>query len=277
MSRLLRSLSSEYRKVTATKMWWILALVLAAYSALMAAVFAWIFGIAMEEVTGGSPVDPAHAAAMVYATPATFGYVIPLLLGTILATGELRHRTLGLAFIAEPKRGIVLTAKTLVLLLFGAIVALLGTAAALAAGAALLSQGGGPGLDDTSVWAVIARVIVALAVWAVIGFGLGLLVRNQAISIVIALVFTQFLEPMLRTAAMFWEPGASIGRFLPGAATDAFVGASVMSDMASLDASVPSGQVEPLGIWGGLAVLVAYAVVAVVLGWVLRWRRDVEH
>jgi hypothetical protein len=87
-------------------------------------------------------------------------------------------------------------------------------------------------------------------------------------------VFTQFVEPVLRTGAQFWEWSAQVAKFLPGSATDAFVGASVMTSMSSLDPSLPEGS-GALGIWGGLLVMLAYAVIAVAAGWALRWRRDV--
>jgi hypothetical protein len=47
-----------------------------------------------------------------------------------------------------------------------------------------------------------------------------------------------------------------------------------MSSLSSLDPSAPLGS-SALGIWAGLAVLVAYAAVSIAAGWALRWRRDV--
>lgn len=281
MSRLTRSLSAESRKVTATKMWWIMAIVLALYSAMMAGLFAAMFGVLIGE-TGeagdmaaqGMPAG-GQFSGMVYSSVATFGYVIPLLFGAIMATGELRHRTLGLAFVAEPKRGIVLAAKVTVLLVVGAVIGAVGLVGAVGVGGPILSfVGADTGLGSVETWALISRVVLAIAIWAVIGFGLGLLVRNQAVTIVIALVFTQFLEPTLRMAAMFWEWSANIAKFLPGAASDSFVGASVLNDLMVLESDAP-GSMGVLNIWQGLLVLLAYAVLTVVVGWQLRWRKDV--
>jgi hypothetical protein len=260
MNRLTRSLSSEWRKVRSTKLWWILAIVLGAYSAMMAAMFAFIFG-AMSDEMGGIALPAQDTANMVYASVSTFGYVIPLLLGALMATGELRHRTLALTFTLEPQRGIVLL-----------IAGLLG---AIGAGAPVLAAtDGDPMLDSGETWLLALRVLAALGLWSIIGFGIGVLVRNQAFAIVLALVFTQFVEPVLRTGAQFWEWSAQVAKFLPGSATDAFVGASVMTSMSSLDPSLPEGS-GALGIWGGLLVMLAYAVIAVAAGWALRWRRDV--
>lgn len=280
MSRLTRSLSSEWRKVRSTKLWWVLAIVLAAYSAMMAATFAFLFSAmadSMGEASGGAAVAlPAQDAAdMVYSSVTTFGYVIPLLFGALMATGEIRHRTLGLTFTLEPRRGVVLLSKALVLLGCGVVLGVAGLIGAAAAGAPILSATGGEAmLDSGDTWALFGRAVVAMSMWAIIGFGVGLLVGNQAFAIVLALVFTQFLEPVLRTGAQFWEWSAQIAKFLPGSATDAFVGASVMNSISTLDPSLPDAA-GPLGIWAGLAVLAAYAVAAVLAGWALRWRRDV--
>lgn len=274
MSRFTRSLSAEFRKVRATKMWWILIIVIFGYSAMMGGVFGVTFA-EMSSLTGeaGAPaMDPEQMGRLVLATPSTFAYVVPLLFGAIMATGELRHRILGLAFIAEPKRGIVLASKVTVLLVIGAILGLAGVAGALAAGLPFLPEGA----ITTDVVLLMVRVVVALALWAVVGFGLGLLIRNQAVTIVLVLVFTQFLEPILRMVGMFWEWTAEVAKFLPGSASDAFVGASVLSDMSALDPSMDAGNQTTFGVWPGFAVLVAYALASVLAGWWLRWRKDVQ-
>ena len=275
MTRFARSLSSELRKVLATKLWWILAIVLAAYSAMIAAMFAFMFG-ALTELAGTAPLPEQQVAGMVYSSVSSFGYVIPLLLGALMATGELRHRTLGLTFTLEPKRGIVLLGKAVVLLGFGIAIGIAGLVGAVGAGAPILAvTGGDPMLGTAETWLLMLRVLAAIGIWAIIGFGIGVLLRNQAFAIILALVFTQFIEPMLRTGAQFWQWSAQIAKFLPGSATDAFVGASVMNSLGALDPSMPGGA-APLSIGGGFLVLAAYAVVAVALGWALRWRRDVE-
>lgn len=283
MSRLMRSISAEWRKTRSTKLWWILMLVIAAYSAMMAATFAFMFssmGDAMRAASGeaaSAPVLPAQQIAeMVYSSVTGFAYAIPLLFGALIATGELRHRTLGLAFILEPKRGIVLLAKAIVLIVFGLGLGVAGLIGAVGAGAPILSATGGDNaLGNPDTWALMFRVAVATGCWALIGFGVGVLVRNQAFAIVLVLVFTQFVEPVLRLGAQVWEWSAQVAKFLPGAASDSFVGASLMNNMSSLDPSAPAGG-SSLGMLAGLAVLLAYAVVSMLAGWAMRWRGDID-
>jgi ABC-2 type transport system permease protein len=99
--------------------------------------------------------------------------------------------------------------------------------------------------------------------------GLGALVPNQVAAIVIVIAFTQFVEPILRLAASLSEVTASIGRFLPGAASDALVGASFYS-IAS------AGGTQSLDWWQGGLVLLAIGVLATLIGGATTWRRDVQ-
>jgi hypothetical protein len=104
-------------------------------------------------------------------------------------------------------------------------------------------------------------------VWGVIGVGLGVVVPSQVASMVIVLAFTQFVEPLLRFAAAFTQVTADIGKFLPGAASDALVGASFFT-LAS-----PGGAV--LESWQGGLVLLAYGLIATAGGYFTSWKRDV--
>ncbi|HLR57664.1 MAG TPA: ABC transporter permease subunit [Beutenbergiaceae bacterium] len=275
MARFGRSLSSEWRKVTATKTWWILALVFLGYAAMMAAPFAFLYGEIAGQGTGAAALTDT-AALTVYSTTATFGYVIPLVFGALAATNELRHGTLGVTFAIEPRRGIVLAGKAAALAIVGAILALAGLFGAVGAGVPVLAYNDVPTLlAEGGTWGLFLRVAVAIAMWAIIGFGVGLIVKNQAFAIVLAIGFTQFIEPVLRIGAQAWEWSATLGKFLPGAAMDSFVGASALNDMAATDPSMPEMNAS-LGMGAGFGVLAAYAVVSCAIGWVLRLRADVD-
>src|SRR5690606_19670613 len=109
--------------------------------------------------------------------------------------------------------------------------------------------------------------VLAMALWAVVGVGVGTLVPSQVASIVIVLAFTQFVEPILRIGASIWEWTAHIGTFLPGAASDALVGASIYTMMSPTGGST----VAPLGWWQGGLVLLGYSVITTVAGYFTSW------
>lgn len=264
---------SETTKQFTTAMWWILALVLAVYIAFTAAVLGFVFAAAATGSLPGEEVPrlpEEDLAATLYSAATTVGYVFPLLIGTLMVTGEFRHKTLTPTFLATPRRGLVLWAKMLVGAMLGVIYGVVGVAASVGGSAGFLA---GYGLEteltSPAMWAQFGRMLLAYVLWVLIGIGIGALVRNQVGAIVGVLVFTQFLEPVARQAALFVDGLADIIRFLPGAASDALVGASVYSIGAA-------GSSTPLEWWAGGAVLLGYAAVLVLLGHLFSWRRDVS-
>ncbi|MCK8608117.1 ABC transporter permease [Agromyces sp. C10] len=272
-----RSIAAEFRKVLTTRMWWLLALVLVAYVAVMSGGFGAFLGWTVQNPeaaaqAGGSTAMPPgmELAPLLYSFASSVGYVFPVLLGALAVTGEFRHRTLTATFLAEPHRATVLGGKFTSQLVMGAVLGVIGFATSVGAGAAALAAFDlETGLDSSDTWALVGRGILAMALWGAIGVGLGALVPNQVAAIVIVIAFTQFVEPILRLAASLNDVTAEIGRYLPGAASDALVGASFYS-VAGM------GAVETLEWWQGGLVLLGIAVVATVLGGLTTWRRDVS-
>lgn len=264
---------SETTKQFSTAMWWILAIVLAVYVGFTAAVLGFVFAAAATgSLPGNAPPLPEDGlAGTLYSTATAVGYVFPLLIGTLMVTAEFRHKTLTPTFLATPRRGLVLWAKLLVGVLLGVLYGVVGIAASVGASAGFLA---GYDLDteltSPDIWAQFGRMLLAYVLWVLIGIGVGALVRNQVGAIVGVLVFTQFLEPVGRAAASFVDGLGEFTQYLPGAASDALVGVSVFT------ISVPADASTTLEWWAGGAVLLGYAVVLVLLGHVLSWRRDVS-
>ena len=274
-----RSVAAETVKVLSTKGWWLLGLILVAYVGITAAGLAFFLSDLGAELggAGATGLDDVVSANLVYSSVTAVGLVIPLLFGALLATSEYRHQTLPPTVLAQPRRGIVLAAKAVVAVIFGAFYGVVGLVGSVGLGAPVrLALGESAALDEPEVLGVLLRTIVAMALWAVLGLGLGALLTSQIAAIVIVLAFTQFVEPILRLVASVWEWSASIGRFLPGAATDALVGAGILSTLGALDPSVPSAEVDALLWWQGGLVLAALAVVLLAAASLTTMRRDVE-
>lgn len=278
MNLILRPVAAEFAKIFSTRMWWILALVLFGYIALLAGGLSVLFGgvqsgaISPDSVQTGSGGSGLAALGslppLIYSFAASVGYVFPVLLGALATTGEFRHQTLTPTFLATPRRGRVLSAKIIALFVFGAALGLVALAASVGIGSLVLGGFGvDPLLADSATWAQVARTVLAMALWAVIGVGLGALVPSQVASIVIVLAFTQFVEPLLRFASMFTAVTADIGKFLPGAASDGLVGSSFFTLASAGGTVLPS--------WQGGLVLLAYGLLATVAGYLISWKRDV--
>lgn len=274
---MIRAIRSEFVKLLSVRLWWVLGLILFGYVAFTAAALGFGFAVGFDDATtapGTPPTAPLPTATLpplVYSVATAVGYVIPLILGTLSSTGEVRYQTLTPTFLAQPRRGLVLSAKLLVNAVAGALFGVIALVGSVGAGAAVLGAFGvEPLLGEPDTWLLFARIVLAMALWAVLGVGLGSLIPNQIAAIIVVLAFTQFVEPILRVVAGFVEWLAPVGRFLPGAAGDALVGASIFTSLPGMGSGT-----DPLNWWQGGLVLLAYALVVTVIGWRTTWRRDI--
>lgn len=268
------AIQAELRKIATTRLWWILGASLALSVMFMVAVI--VFSMAFAEELGAtgsdqpdlSAMDPEYLATMIYSLPVSFGYVFPAVLGALSLTSEYRHRTIDITLLMDPRRSRLIGAKLLAIVPFGlayGLVAMLSGVLVGAAGLALTDQP--TYLADASTWGSIAMGVVALAVWSVVGVGLGAAIPNQVMVIVLLVGWTQLAEPILRLAFGLIEPLSAASAYLPGAAGDAMVGASFYTAMESGDLLSP---------WAGFAVLLTYGLLAGAIGWVRMARRDVR-
>ena len=251
---------AETTKQFTTSMWWILAIVLVAYVGFTAAILGLVLGgAASGSLPGDAPPLPEEGlSAALYSVATAVGYVFPLLIGTLVVTAEFRHQTLTPTFLATPKRGRVLIAKLAVGALLGILFAVIGIVASVGPSAAFLASFGlDTDLTSVETWAMFGRMLLAFILWALIGVGIGALVRNQVGAIVGGLVYLFVVEPVIRqipaTAGAYkWMPGGALE-----ALTATFQGP------------------ELLGVWQGGLLLLGYGLVAAFLGTVLAVRRDV--
>ncbi|RUR01929.1 ABC transporter permease [Labedella endophytica] len=272
MNTFLPAVRSEVAKITSTRMWWILALVLFVYVLAMAGGLAALLGAgsdgSLPGVTTTGSVPTAGIAPLIYSFASSIGYVFPVLLGALAVTGEVRHQTLTPTFLATPRRGVVLLAKLLVLLAFGALFGVIGLVASVGGGGGVLAAFGiETELGSSDTWAMFARLILAMALWAAVGIGLGSIVTNQVAVIVIVIAFTQFVEPVLRSVGALADWIGDIVQFLPGAASDTLVGTSIFG--------LVSTGADGLEWWAGALILGGIAAVLTALGALTTWRRDV--
>jgi ABC-2 type transport system permease protein len=234
-----------------------------------------LFGVLADKIvaSGGNvpSLDPHKLHLLIYSVATSIGYVFPVLFGALATTAEFRNQTLTPTFLANPRRVQVLGAKFFAIAIVGAIFGIAALLASVGVGGATLAlTGGDAALGAPDTWTLIVRSILAMALWAVIGVGLGTLVSNQVAAIVIVLVFTQFVEPLLRFGSTVWDWTAQIGKFLPGAASDALVGTSIFTSIGT-----GTAKTVTLDWWQGGLVLLAIAVASLVGGYFTTWRKDV--
>jgi len=239
--------------------------------------------LAMTALNTALPLSDLHATLAVAQTVhhALSGgrdfTVLFVALGAVGAATEFRHGTAIPTFLATPRRGRVLFAKVVVGILLGALYAVFAVISTVGPAAGVLT---GFGIDtklgETNTWALLGRIVLAFIVWALIGIGVGTLVRNQVAAIVIVLAFTQFIEPIARVAASFVKGLSDVTRFFPGAASDTLVGQSIYNSALASPGGTQAASGHPLEWWVGGLVLLGYAVVFLIVGYLASWRRDVS-
>ena len=272
------ALLSEFRKSTTTRTWWLNGLIMSVYMLVMAVIMAAVFSLsarAAEDLGAGSlpggggsmALDPWAAAASVYTLAVALGYIFPAVLGAMVVTTEFRHRTITPTLLAEPRRTVVLGSKFVAVLPFALVVAFAGVVGTVVGGATTLALLGEPTfLTDGAMLRTIALSVLALVLWSLVGVGFGSVLTNQVAAIVVLLVFTQFVEPLLRLLLAQFDATATISKFLPGAAGEAIAGSSLYSS---------SGLADLLEPWQGALVLLGYAVVLIIVGRLTTFRRDI--
>ena len=244
---------AEWTKLFTTRVW--IGLLLG--SCVMVAGFAILFTSFAGNAESGLPaVGTEQYEELILATAANVT-VLFLILGIIGMTQEYRHRTATPTFLTTPKRGRVVVAK----LLGYALVAVPFAIAVLAVNYLVVlvfagAKGDAPALTGDNL-RILASSGLALVIYAVIGVGLGALLRNQVGAIVGGLVYLFVIEPIIRSI----PATAPAYKWLPGGALEALTATFQGPDL-----------LEP---WQGGVLLLGYGLVAALLGTLLAVRRDV--
>jgi ABC-2 type transport system permease protein len=255
MTRLVRA---EWTKLFTTRVWIGLLLGSCLLVAGFAALFTGFAGSTDENGQQGIPPIGDSAYEQAVFAVSTNATVLLLILGIIGMTNEYRHRTATPTFLATPRRGRVIVAKLAAYALAAIPMALLIVAVdvlvvEIYAGA----RGHAPSLSGDNL-RVLGGAWAALVIYAVIGVGVGALLRNQVGAIVGALVYLFVIEGIVFRAIPAIAPAF---KWLPGGALEALT--------ATLD------DTDRLAPWQGGLLLLGYGLLAAVLGTFLAVRRDV--
>jgi ABC-2 type transport system permease protein len=182
-----------------------------------------------------------------------------LILGIIAVTGEFRHQTVTPTFLASPRRGRVVLAKLVVYAITGIGYGIATIAVAVAMALPWLSAKNiDISLSSNGIPGTMAGVVAGVAVYALLGVGLGALIRNQIAAVVGSLVYLFVVEGLVSSIPTVRD----YYKYFPGGANSALTGA------------VQPGVTLLVPYQGGL-LLVAYGLAFAALGTWLAIRRDV--
>lgn len=275
-----RQLRSEQLRIVTTSLWWVLLIPAVAVALVVGFSGAAIAGLPDLAQDSGS----APAVALSLPTALELATLFAVALGIVGGAGEFHHRTITTTWLTAPSRTTVLTARSIAHaglgLLYGVI-----TALACLAGALLRS-----GVDtfpparDTLV--IAAAGMVGVALWCVLGVGLGALAGNQVAAQVLTLVYLLIGERLLAVLlGLVGSPAADLARYLPGFSSSALqtdhgltVFAAAFGEQAQVTHEIAEalvGSADQLPWWGGGLLLAAYTVAVGTAAGLRCHRRDI--
>jgi len=298
---MIRLIRGELLKIRTTHTWWIFALSVFVLTALAFTV--WAFqtdselhqpampeqapeGISQEEwdreraqqaertATAGSATGLARAAANLYTSGQFFGLMFVMLLGILLITNEFYHQTATATFLTTPRRTWVITAKLITGALAGFVFWLGTTVVNVAAGAIFFSaEGVSNSLGEWEVHRALLLNLLAYALWAIFGIGIGVLIRSQiGATITATVMYTLGTFVVLNVLGILyfvtdqkhdWILQSAV--FVPSLASQHMITGLEVGE----DIDIP-------GRWVGAVVLIAWAVVAGTIGTLITRRRDIS-
>ena len=257
-----RALQAELVKIRTTRMWWGLLLGLVALVALQVTVTAAFSG---RSPGAGQPalpgLDTAEGLRTALSSGFQSGYLMALVLGTIIGAVDFRHRTATQTFLATPHRSRVIAAKVLTGAVYGLPYAVVTQVLSFALVALVATvRGGGIGAADATVVRALLLGLPGIALWCVIGVSLGMLLRNQIAAVLVAVGFVFLIDPLLGLALNQLDL-QTVGKYTVSNASTALVQGFTGSDL--------------LPWWAGGLVMVAYGLAIAVVAWLTSARRDI--
>ncbi|AKU17558.1 ABC transporter permease subunit [Luteipulveratus mongoliensis] len=273
------AIKSEIRKIFTTRMWWGMLIGMVIIAALLSMLFASLVGTdnADDDSGSGNPFKTMTpgTAQLIYSAGINFNLttLIPLALGVMLITNEYRHKTISSTFLATPNRATVLISKIIALIPLGIVYGILHDVASVAGASPILSSKGAPMLlGDSDVQQTFLLCILAFTLWLLLGFGFGMLVRNQVAAVMsaVGVAFVLHIALNIFFGAKNWDTAA---KFLPGNLTS---GLLVTSDPTAGQATTQDAGANYFDQWwqsGG--VLLIYALVLAGIGAFLTTKRDI--
>jgi ABC-2 type transport system permease protein len=192
-----------------------------------------------------------------------FGKLVIVVLGALTITSEYSTHAIRTSLTVMPRRGVLLTAKGLVLAIVAAAAAIATSFIAFFTGQALLAgTHAGATLSGPGVLGAITASTVDVVLAGLFTYGIGTALRSTAGTIAAVYGFLFLLPRLAQALPVTWYD--DVIRWIPGGQFDGVIASSVGA----------LGTPNMFGPWGEVAVFAGYTVAALALGaWVIH-RRD---
>lgn len=249
---MIRLIRAELLKLRSTQVWfWLLLGTLA-----IAALF--VIGPLASSggITSASDVPDIFIAS-------SNTYLLVFVLGVLGVTTEFRYQTITPTLLQTPSRWAVVTSKMITYALLGVLYAAAAVILQLVIAVPWLAA---KNIDVDWVGGAVRHDIIGifgvLALFGIVGLGIGALLKNQIVAVVMGVIFLLVLQNIVSAI-----PGVkTVFPYLPGGAVDAIM-------VTGTDRTI--NDVNLLPTWGGVVVLLLWAFVPALAGASFTLNRDI--
>lgn len=286
-------ITSEFRKISTTSLWWALmiptvavALGWAVVTGLLGDAFHDAFGSAegreLERVLGVD-TNSWTLSYFAFARSINIATLFPLIFGGLAIASESSNKTLTTTFLTAPNRTFALAAKAIVYVAWGAIFGLAITAS-VSLGLMFSSGFDFDRLPGVGGWlAMIGAGILATILMTLFGVGVGALVRNVAGTVTLLALYFLIIENIVQVflgiqlpQLMGFLPNGSINGITGSLAAEFFfAGARSVPSYAEDTARVFAGAFGAQSWWLSALIFIGWAAAAFGGGWAVTQRRDI--
>ena len=192
-------------------------------------------------VYGPGPVEPQKAAMGV----AVFGVPVLMILSALTVTNEYRSGLIRTTFMAVPNRTLVLVAKAIVAAAFSSFYAAVMVVASIVVGGSYFD------------WRLVGAIALYAALAAVLGVGVGALLRASAGAVAVLLLWPLVAEPLLGNMPNI---STEVGPYLPFGNAFRFVDVAWLYPYYAM----PWGPIGSIVYFAGVAAVVFVAALVTV-------------
>jgi ABC-2 type transport system permease protein len=195
-------------------------------------------------------------------------YMFIVIVGVLMMAGEFHHHTAVATFLAAPKRLNVLLAKIGMAAIAGAVIDLIATWIGIASGAFALTfypKAAQP--HDYIFLNFSASAALTGAVLAVVGVGIGALIRNQNLAVTASLIWLFVVDRIL---SVVW---VEVGKYLPTGLITAMMNLKIDVTTKSPISINTADYLDPIP---AAFLLLGYGIVFALVSLVFTLRRDID-
>lgn len=248
---MIRLVRAEFVKLRTTQVWFWLLIAAIAVTALLV----------VAQIAGNKHLSNTDIYNVF--TSSGPAYIVLFVLGVLGVTTEYRYQTITPTVLVTPSRWTIVTAKMISYALLGMIYAVICLAVELAIALPWLSARGlDVSLADNHIPEALLGVFAVLALFGIVGLGIGALLRNQIVAVSVGVVFLLVLQNIVLAIPVVKYAFP----YLPGGGV-----AAIFTAVGSRDANGATLFTPP----GGVIVLLLWAFVPAILGAMFTLNRDI--